>query len=93
MSFGLQIINDRGMDIVAGSRNAHMLDYFQITGPGSKAYPVDADERLVASVVIMGQGGSNVCCTDCTISGNVVSWATGSYGPNIMTMVVTKETI
>lgn len=76
MSFGIQIINDAGADIVAGSQNVFAVGYIHNPwGSGSQAFHVGAGETLVAIPEIIQGAGQGRYLTGVVVSGNVVSWS------------------
>lgn len=75
MSFGMQIINDAGTDIVSGSQNVFAVGY--IHNPwtsGSQAYPLGAGETLIAIPEVINGAGQGRYLTGVTVSGNIVYW-------------------
>ncbi|MGL5012770.1 MAG: hypothetical protein ACRC6V_00555 [Bacteroidales bacterium] len=76
MSFGLQIINDAGLDIVQGSRNIFAVGNIHNPGSsGSQAFTLNAGESLVAIPELIHNAGQGRYLTGLSVSGNTVHWS------------------
>lgn len=83
MSFGVQIINDKGVDIVAGSANVFAIDsIYNPTTSGQRSYTLEAGETLTAIPLILSEG-AGYYLTGLTVSGNVVSWSVDTGSPTV----------
>lgn len=83
MSYGIQIINDAGADIVAGSQNVFAVG--SVLNPwasGSQAFPLGAGETLVAIPEVIHGAGQGRYMTGVSVGGNIVYW---NVDPNVPT--------
>ncbi|MGL5566484.1 MAG: hypothetical protein ACRDC4_12250 [Plesiomonas sp.] len=79
MSYGVQIWNDAGVELIQGSQNIFAVGI--ITNPqasGSQAYHLGSGETLVAIPQVSHGTGTGKYLTGVSVSGNVVNWTVDS---------------
>ncbi|MGL5013090.1 MAG: hypothetical protein ACRC6V_02210 [Bacteroidales bacterium] len=91
MSYGVQIFNNAGTEIVGGSQNVFLLDGLDVGGSGSKSYHLNPGEELVANAIVINKGAHVPQITGVSVSGNTVSWSVNGYGSVKTIILVTKK--
>lgn len=91
MSYGFQIFNSAGQEVVSGSQNVFIMDSLDVGGSGSKAYPLNPGEELIANAIVVNKGPHVPQVTGVSVSGNTVSWSVSGYGAIKTIILVTKK--
>lgn len=91
MSYGFQIFNRLGQEVVGSSQNVFILDSLDVGGSGSKSYQLNAGEELIANAIIVNRGPSVPQVTGVSVSGNTVSWSVSGSGTVKSVILVTKK--
>lgn len=79
MSFGVQIFNTKGQDMVSGLVAEFTVDTIIPSGNGSQSYTLGPGEQLHATRFITFQANTGTYSTildSVSISGNTVHWST-----------------
>lgn len=89
MSFGVEIIDEKGRNVVETYRGTYAIDTIGVSSGGSKAYSLSAGEYLQACYV-PSSSSRNGGVAGCRVSGNTVIWDTSRGGGSTGYIIVLK---
>lgn len=74
MSFGIQIFDESGKNLVENEGSVFYIDFFHAVNSGSKSYDLGPGEYLEAIIIDQFNPDSRRAATNFSVSGNTVYW-------------------